>query len=233
MNAIVQYYGTGRRKSSVARVYLRPGTGNILVNKVPLAQYFGRSTLQMVVRQPLELTENSDQFDIFINVSGGGLSGQAGAIKHGISRALLEASEELRPQLKKEGFLTRDARAVERKKYGRPELAKAISSPSVDHLLCRQHSRHLPLPLNRHSLVESKHTPSLFQDFISNQIRISVSDFVHWSTGFSVGWLCCNFASRSATVLPASNSWLFASGGKDSRSIAKGFSMIFIVGLSR
>ena len=87
MNAIVQYYGTGRRKSSIARVYLRPGTGNILVNKVPLAQYFGRSTLQMVVRQPLELTKNSDQFDIFINVSGGGLSGQAGAIKHGIARA--------------------------------------------------------------------------------------------------------------------------------------------------
>ena len=125
MNVIVQYYGTGRRKSSIARVYLRPGTGNILVNKVPLAQYFGRSTLQMEVRQPLELTENSDQFDIFINVSGGGLSGQAGAIKHGISRALLEASEELRPQLKKEGFLTRDARAVERKKYGRPGARKS------------------------------------------------------------------------------------------------------------
>ena len=125
MNAIVQYYGTGRRKSSIARVYLRPGTGNILVNKVPLIQYFGRSTLQMVVRQPLELTENSDQFDIFINVSGGGLSGQAGAIKHGISRALLEANEELRPQLKKEGFLTPDARAVERKKYGRPGARKS------------------------------------------------------------------------------------------------------------
>ena len=125
MNAIVQYYGTGRRKSSIARVYLRPGTGNILVNKISLAQYFGRSTLQMMVRQPLELTENSDQFDIFINVSGGGLSGQAGAIKHGISRALLEANEELRTQLKKEGFLTRDARAVERKKYGRPGARKS------------------------------------------------------------------------------------------------------------
>jgi small subunit ribosomal protein S9 len=127
MNAIVQYYGTGRRKSSVARVYLRPGTGNILVNKVPLAQYFGRSTLQMVVRQPLELTENTDQFDIFVNVNGGGLSGQAGAIKHGISRALLEVNEELRPRLKKEGFLTRDAREVERKKIWTPWSSQKLS----------------------------------------------------------------------------------------------------------
>lgn len=125
MNATVQYYGTGRRKSSIARVYLRPGTGNIIVNKRSLDEYFGRSTLRMVVRQPLELTENADQFDIYINVSGGGLSGQAGAIKHGISRALLEANEELRPTLKKEGFLTRDAREVERKKYGKPGARKS------------------------------------------------------------------------------------------------------------
>ena len=126
MNAIVQYYGTGRRKSSIARVYLRPGTGNILVNKVPLAQYFGRSTLQMVVRQPLELTENSDQFDIFINVSGGGLSGQAGAVKHGISKALSVFEPSLRSPLKSAGFLTRDSRVVERKKYGKPKARRSF-----------------------------------------------------------------------------------------------------------
>jgi small subunit ribosomal protein S9 len=126
MNATVQYYGTGRRKSSVARVYLRPGTGNIVVNKRPIEQYFGRDTLRMVVRQPLELTDATDQFDIYINVHGGGLSGQAGAARHGISRALLEANEENRPTLKKEGFLTRDARKVERKKYGRPGARKSF-----------------------------------------------------------------------------------------------------------
>ena len=120
----VQYYGTGRRKDSVARVYLRPGKGNIVVNKRPVEDYFGRETLKMVLRQPLELTDSTDNFDIFINVHGGGLSGQAGAIRHGISRALLLALEDSRDVLKKAGMLTRDSRKVERKKYGQPGARK-------------------------------------------------------------------------------------------------------------
>ncbi len=122
--AKVQYYGTGRRKNSVARVYLRPGTGNIVINSRPVEDYFGRETLKMVLRQPLELTESMDQFDILVNVHGGGLSGQAGAIRHGISRALLLAVEDSRPILKKSGMLTRDSRKVERKKYGQPGARK-------------------------------------------------------------------------------------------------------------
>ena len=121
----VQYYGTGRRKDSVARVYLlRPGKGNIVVNKRPVEDYFGRETLKMVLRQPLELTDSLENFDIFINVHGGGLSGQAGAIRHGISRALLLALEDSRDVLKKAGMLTRDSRKVERKKYGQPGARK-------------------------------------------------------------------------------------------------------------
>ena len=116
--AVTQYYGTGRRKSSVARVYLRPGTGKITVNKRDLDQYFGLETLKMIVRQPLTATETLDKFDVFINVNGGGFTGQAGAIKHGIARALLNADEEFRPILKKAGYLTRDPRMKERKKYG-------------------------------------------------------------------------------------------------------------------
>ncbi len=122
--ATVQYYGTGRRKVSVARVYLRPGKGNIVVNKRPVEDYFGRETLKMVLRQPLELTDSLKNFDIFINVHGGGLSGQAGAIRHGISRALLLALEDTRDVLKKAGMLTRDSRKVERKKYGQPGARK-------------------------------------------------------------------------------------------------------------
>ncbi|MBC8259847.1 MAG: 30S ribosomal protein S9 [SAR324 cluster bacterium] len=122
--ATVQYYGTGRRKDSVARVYLRPGKGEIMVNKRPVETYFGRETLKMVLRQPLELTETQDKFDIFVNVHGGGLSGQAGAIRHGISRALLLALEDSRDVLKKAGMLTRDSRKVERKKYGQPGARK-------------------------------------------------------------------------------------------------------------
>ena len=122
--ATVQYYGTGRRKDSVARVYLRPGKGNIVVNKRPVEDYFGRETLKMVLRQPLELTDSLKNFDIFINVHGGGLSGQAGAIRHGISRALLLALEDSRDVLKKAGMLTRDSRKVERKKYGQPGARK-------------------------------------------------------------------------------------------------------------
>ncbi len=123
-SATVQYYGTGRRKDSVARVYLRPGEGNIVVNKRPLEEYFGRETLKMILRQPLEITDSLQKFDIIVNVHGGGLSGQAGAIRHGISRALLLAMEDSRGDLKKEGMLTRDSRKVERKKYGQPGSRK-------------------------------------------------------------------------------------------------------------
>ena len=116
--AVTQYYGTGRRKSSVARVYLRPGTGKITVNKRDLDQYFGLETLKMIVRQPLTATETLDKFDVFVNVNGGGFTGQAGAIKHGIARALLNVDEEFRVTLKKAGYLTRDPRMKDRKKYG-------------------------------------------------------------------------------------------------------------------
>ncbi len=111
-------YSTGRRKEAVARVWLQPGSGKIAINKRSLEDYFGRETSRMVFRQPLELTETSGTFDIFVNVCGGGLSGQADAIRHGISRALIKINPELRGTLKKAGYLTRDARAKERKKYG-------------------------------------------------------------------------------------------------------------------
>ncbi|MEJ2471003.1 MAG: 30S ribosomal protein S9 [Desulfuromonadales bacterium] len=113
------FYATGKRKTSVARVWIKPGAGDITINKRPIDEYFGRPTSKMVVRQPLELTENVGKFDISVNVSGGGPSGQAGAIKHGITKALLEADPELRATLKKAGFITRDSRIKERKKYGR------------------------------------------------------------------------------------------------------------------
>lgn len=122
--AAVSFYGTGKRKSSVARVWLKPGAGRIVVNNKTLDEYFGRETSKMVVRQPLELTENVGKFDIFVNVCGGGDSGQAGAIKHGITKALLEADPELRANLKKAGFITRDSRVKERKKYGRAAARK-------------------------------------------------------------------------------------------------------------
>ena len=118
MMAEQRFYATGRRKTSVARVYIQPGTGNITVNKRAIDEYFGRETSKMVIRQPLELTENMGKFDIFVNVQGGGPSGQAGAIRHGITRALLKADEALRGTLKKAGFVTRDSRIKERKKYG-------------------------------------------------------------------------------------------------------------------
>ncbi len=120
------YYGTGRRKSCTARVYLRPGSGKIIINKRPLDTYFGRETARMVVRQPLVTTENENKFDITVNVAGGGGTGQAGAIRHGITRALMAFDESLRPVLRKAGFVTRDAREVERKKYG---LHKARKRP--------------------------------------------------------------------------------------------------------
>ena len=116
--AKVSYYGTGRRKTSVARVYLTPGTGNIVINKRSLDEYFGLETLKVIVCQPLVATVTADKFDVMVNVYGGGFTGQAGAIRHGISRALLKADAEYRPVLKKAGFLTRDPRMKERKKYG-------------------------------------------------------------------------------------------------------------------
>ncbi|MDE0097074.1 MAG: 30S ribosomal protein S9 [Gammaproteobacteria bacterium] len=124
------YQGTGRRKSSTARVYMRRGSGQILVNNRPLDEYFGRETARMIVRQPLELVEMIDKMDIRVNVAGGGNSGQAGAIRHGITRALLAYDEEMRPALRQAGFVTRDAREVERKKVGlhkgrkRPQYSK-------------------------------------------------------------------------------------------------------------
>ncbi len=121
-----QYYATGRRKSSSARVYLRPGKGEIIINNRPIDVFFGRETSRMVVRQPLELTEMLEKFDVKVNVSGGGITGQAGAIRHGITRALMEYDESLRGQLRKAGFVTRDAREVERKKIG---LHKARKRP--------------------------------------------------------------------------------------------------------
>ncbi len=122
--ASIQYYGTGRRKNAVARVYLRPGTGVIKVNNRDFESYFPNRVLKMVIRQPLAITETNEKFDIVINVAGGGMTGQAGAIRHGLSRALLEFNPELRPKLKSAGFLTRDAREVERKKYGQPKARR-------------------------------------------------------------------------------------------------------------
>ena len=113
-----RYYGTGRRKTSVARVYLVPGTGKITINKRDIDEYLGLEVLKLTVRQPLVATETLDKFDVLVNVVGGGVSGQAGAIRHGISRALLQVDGEYRPVLKKAGFLTRDPRMKERKKYG-------------------------------------------------------------------------------------------------------------------
>ena len=116
--ATAKYYGTGRRKSSIARVYLVPGNGNVTINKRSIDEYFGLDTLKMLVRQPLEATGNTGKMDVVATVTGGGVSGQAGALRHGISRALLLVNPEFRPILKKAGFLTRDPRMKERKKYG-------------------------------------------------------------------------------------------------------------------
>ena len=116
--AAERYYGTGRRKKSVARVYVMPGKGKITINKRDNDEYFGLETLKVIVRQPLVATQTEGKYDIVVNVKGGGYTGQAGAIRHGLSRALLKVDEEFRPTLKKEGFLTRDPRMKERKKYG-------------------------------------------------------------------------------------------------------------------
>jgi len=123
--AKVQYFGTGRRKKSIARVRLIPGEGKVTINKRDIEQYFGLETLMLIVNQPLVLTGTKDRFDVLVSVNGGGYTGQAGAIRHGISRALLKAEPGLRPELKKAGFLTRDPRMKERKKYGLKKARKA------------------------------------------------------------------------------------------------------------
>jgi small subunit ribosomal protein S9 len=122
--ADIQYYGTGRRKTSVARVYLRPGNGDIKVNRRTFENYFPNETLQMIIRQPLKLTETVGKFDILVNVDGGGSAGQAGAVRHGITRALLEYNPDFRSSLKKAGLVTRDPRKKERKKYGQKGARK-------------------------------------------------------------------------------------------------------------
>ena len=130
MATVASNYGTGRRKTSAARVFLRQGSGKIIVNGRPLDEYFGRETARMVVRQPLELAEMTDRVDVLVTVSGGGTTGQAGAIRHGITRALMDYDEALRPPLRRAGYVTRDAREVERKKIGlhkarkRPQFSK-------------------------------------------------------------------------------------------------------------
>jgi small subunit ribosomal protein S9 len=121
----MQFYGTGRRKTSTARVFLKPGEGRITVNKRPLDQFFGRETARMIVRQPLELTKLEDRFDVDVTVIGGGTTGQAGAIRHGLTRALMEYDESLRSGLRKAGYVTRDAREVERKKVGLRKARRA------------------------------------------------------------------------------------------------------------
>ena len=122
--ADIQYYGTGRRKTSTARVYLRPGTGEIKVNRKTFDEYFPNQALRMVIRQPLTLTDTASKFDIVVNVAGGGPAGQAGAVRHGITRALMEFNADLRPSLKDAGLVTRDPRAKERKKYGQKGARK-------------------------------------------------------------------------------------------------------------
>jgi len=122
--AEIQYYGTGRRKTSTARVYLRPGAGAVQVNRKSFETYFPNETLRMIIRQPLQLTETANKFDILVNVAGGGPAGQAGAIRHGITRALIEYNGDLRPTLKQAGLVTRDPRIKERKKYGQKGARK-------------------------------------------------------------------------------------------------------------
>jgi small subunit ribosomal protein S9 len=119
-----QFYGTGKRKTAVARVWMRPGNGQMTINKKPVEQYLVRESDRMLTIEPLKITDMADKFDIYVNVNGGGISGQAGAIRHGISRALILADPKLRDSVKKEGFLTRDSRMKERKKYGQPGARK-------------------------------------------------------------------------------------------------------------
>ena len=125
MPATNTFYGTGRRKTSTARVFIRPGAGNITINSRPIDVFFGRETARMIVRQPLELTQLDRKFDVTVTVSGGGITGQAGAIRHGLTRALMAYDDQLRPQLRRAGYVTRDAREVERKKVGLRKARRA------------------------------------------------------------------------------------------------------------
>ena len=124
MGEVMQWYATGKRKSAIARVWMLPGNGNIVINKRPIDEYFGRATLKMILSEPFELTETIGKYDLKVNVCGGGLAGQAGAIRHGITRALLEVNPQFRSTLKKVGLITRDSRVKERKKYGQPGARK-------------------------------------------------------------------------------------------------------------
>ena len=142
--ATARYYGTGRRKKSIARVYLTPGTGKIMINKRDIDEYFGLETLKVIVRQPLNATDTLDKFDVLVNVRGGGFTGQAGAIRHGISRALLQADAEYRPTLKAAGYLTRDPRMKERKKYGLKAARRRASVQQA--LISIQNSSKNPKP---------------------------------------------------------------------------------------
>ncbi len=150
--ATVKYYGTGRRKKSIARVYLVPGTGNITINKRDIDNYFGLETLKVIVRQPLTATNTTDKFDVLVNVHGGGFTGQAGAIRHGISRALLKADAEYRPTLKNAGFLTRDPRMKERSTVSR-QLVERLSS-ARDNLLFKSYQNGSKTPENQGSAVQ-------------------------------------------------------------------------------
>jgi len=125
MADVSKFYGTGRRKNAVARVWVLPGTGKVAINDRDLGEYFGKKTLEMIVRQPLALTSTLDKFDVLATVKGGGTTGQAGAVRHGIARALVQADPELRPALKEAGFITRDPRMKERRKYGLKKARKA------------------------------------------------------------------------------------------------------------
>ena len=127
--ADIQYYGTGRRKTSTARVYLRPGSGEITVNRRPFNNYFPNEALQMIIRQPLTMTDTLGKFDVLVTVDGGGSAGQAGAVRHGITRALMEYNADLRPTLKRAGLVTRDPRQKERKKYGQKGARKRFQFP--------------------------------------------------------------------------------------------------------
>ena len=141
-----KYYGTGRRKNAIARVWVMPGTGNVTINKRELSEYFGKKTLEMIVRQPLVLTSTLDKYDVVASVHGGGTTGQAGAVRHGVARALVQADAELRPALKEAGFMTRDPRMKERRKYGLKKARKASQFSKLNFVLYRQQAVG-PLPV--------------------------------------------------------------------------------------
>ena len=201
--ASTKFYGTGRRKSSVARVYLVPGTGKITINKRDIDEYFGLETLKVVVRQPLTLTETLDKFDVLVNVHGGGFTGQAGAIRHGISRALLEADSEYRPALKAAGFLTRDPRMKERNTVSKQLVVLRSSA--------RDNLRNSDLRSNpcftrvcgvvrcgekRWNLLSSQRICNTFATKISKKYRTLFGDR-HWRVSF----LLCRFCIGSYAVL--------------------------------